>query len=104
MKTTANQPSATIATSNTNLSFAGIARQAKRMILSAQPLTKLADIASDLIDEQVTPADVLRIINLFLAICFAVFPVEMPIALRLVAIAWMAKATCSIAALKKFED
>jgi hypothetical protein len=101
MKTTANNSSATIITPATTPSFASVVKWAKRAVLSCQPLTRLAEMASQVIEKEVTRADMLRIISLCFSICFAVFPVDMPFVLRIIAILWMGASAMS---LKSFDE
>jgi hypothetical protein len=104
MKAIENRLSTTAINQRQSLSLSGLVKFAKRAILSSAPLTTLARLFSSIIEQEVTPTDVLSILNLFFALCMAVFPVEMPLILRIAAIAWLAKAVSSINSLNLFKE
>lgn len=105
MKTTATtQSGVTLINARQSFTFAGLAKWAKRTILSSAPLVSTARLFSTVIEQEVAPLDVLHILNLFLALCLAVFPVEMPLLLRIAAICWLAKAVSAVRHLELFKD
>lgn len=105
MKTTATtQSGVTLINARQSFTFVGMAKWAKRTILSSAPLVSTARLFSTVIEQEVAPLDVLHILNLFLALCLAVFPVEMPLLLRIAAICWLAKAVSAVRHLDLFKD
>ena len=105
MKTTATtQSGVTFINPRASFSFSGMMRWAKRAVLSSGPLAGMARLCSTVLEQEVTPTDVLHILNLFVALCLAVFPVEMPLLLRIGAICWLAKAVSAINRLELFKE
>lgn len=104
MKAIENRLSATAINQRHSLSLPGFVKLTKRTILSSAPLTTLARLFSTIIEKEVTPTDVLCILNLFFALCMSVFPVEMPFILRIAAIVWLAKAVSVINSLNLFKE
>lgn len=105
MKTTATtQSGVTFINARTSFSFSGVVRWAKRAVLSSGPLVGMARLFSTVLEQEVTPIDVLHILNLFVSLCLAVFPVEMPVLLRIAAICWLAKVVSTINSLELFKE
>lgn len=105
MKTTATtQSGVTLINARQSFTFAGLAKWAKRTVLSSAPVVSAARLFSAVLEQEVTPADVLHILNLFFALCMAVFPVEMPLPLRIAAICWLAKTVSTVSHLELFKD
>lgn len=105
MKATINQSgTSTVNLKSSSLSFASVVRFAKRTILASAAVTSLARLFSSLLDQEVTPVQALRIINLVIALCFTVFPVQMPLVLRIMCVAWLAKAVSDINTTELFSE
>ncbi len=60
----------------------------RQAVINCRPLVRLAGLYSELMGERISPRHTLHILHAQTALLAAVFPIEMPAALRLAALAW----------------
>ncbi len=60
----------------------------RQTLFCNRPLVRLARLYSELMGERISPRHTLHILHVQTALLAAVFPIDMPVVLRLAALAW----------------